>query len=103
MRTGSEAHATFLEMKHRILEGFDANGVLAGSGYASRPDRFARDPSSKLSGLDGLGDHTASPDDRLVSNVCHDDASGSNPTVPTDHDLLRLFRLVANRNIQAIE
>ena len=103
MRTGSEAHATFLEMKHRILEGFDANGVLAGSGYASRPDRFARDPGSKLPGLDRLGNDASGSDDRLVSNVCHDDASGTDPAILTDDHTAGLSRLVANRYIQAVE
>ena len=103
MRTGSEAHATFLEMKYRIHLGFDANRVLAGSGRASRPDRFARDPGSKLPGLDWLGHNASGTDDRLVADVCHDDASCADPAIAADEDLTGLSGLVANRNVQSIK
>lgn len=83
--------------------GFDANGVLAGSGYSSRPDRFARDPCRKLSGLDRLGHDASGTDDRLVANVCHDNASGTDPAILSDDHTAGLSRLVANRYIQAIE
>jgi hypothetical protein len=90
-------------MKHRFYLGFDANGVLARSGRASRPDRFARDPGGKLPGLDWLGHNASGTDDRLVADVCHDDASCADPAISTDVDLTRLSWLIANRNVQSVK
>jgi hypothetical protein len=81
----------------------DAIETLTGLGQASRPDRFARDSGSKLHGLDRLGDNAAASNDRLVSNVCHDNAPGTDPAISTDGNLSRFSGLVANRSIQAIK
>lgn len=83
--------------------GFDANGILAGSGRASRPNRFARNPGRKLPGLDQLGHDASASDDRLVADIGHDNAPGADPAILTDDHTAGLSRLVANRYIQAIE
>jgi len=81
----------------------DAIETLTGLGQASGPDRFAWDSGSKLHGLDRLGDNTAGSNDRLVSNVGHEDAPGTDPAISTDENLPRLSGLIANRSIQAIK
>lgn len=64
----------------------DAIETLTGLGQASGPDRFAWDSGSKLHGLDRLGDHTASSNDTLVTDIGHDNASGPDPAILTnDH------------------
>jgi hypothetical protein len=90
-------------MKHRFLLGIDTHEALAGSGQTSRPDRFARDPGGKLPGLDWLGNHTTGPDDRLVSDVGHDDTPGTDPTVSSNGNTFGKPRLAPDRQIGSIE
>jgi hypothetical protein len=90
-------------MKHRILLVFDANKTLAGSGYASRPDRFARNPGSQLTLRDWARYHAPGTDDRLIGDIGHNDASSTDPAISSDENLSRLSGLVTNRNIQAIK
>jgi hypothetical protein len=64
-------------MPYRIIVHQEA-GLLTASKH------FARHPGSQLTLRDWAGHNTTGSNDRLVSNVGHEDAPGTDPAISTD-------------------
>lgn len=66
-------------------------------------NQLARHSGGQLTPRDHARYHASCTDDRLITDVGHDDASGPDPAILTDDHTAGLSRLVANRRIQAIK